>query len=136
MNAEILGLLLDFGLLVLIWLVQLIIYPGFKYVEPQLFIFYHRYYTKCISCIVIPLMLGQVLSHVLKNITGPSILRLISIAMIAMCWLVTFCFSVPCHEKLSKDGKNESVIERLILTNWLRTIAWNSVFLCGLFRFF
>ncbi|MBX2821145.1 MAG: hypothetical protein KTR29_15725, partial [Rhodothermaceae bacterium] len=50
----------DFGLLVLIWIVQLIVYPGFKYSDIHLFGDWHSQYSMLISFLVIPLMLSQV----------------------------------------------------------------------------
>ena len=51
--------LADFGLLVLIWMVQLVVYPGFKYYQRERLLEWHARYTSRISYIVGPLMLGQ-----------------------------------------------------------------------------
>jgi len=38
-------------------------------------------------------------------------------------WVATAVLSVPCHHLLSL-GHDVSVIERLINTNWVRTVLW------------
>ena len=52
--------LASFGLVVLIWLVQVIIYPAFADIAPQRFTRWHAGYTRALTWIVMPLMLGQV----------------------------------------------------------------------------
>ncbi|MEQ9363414.1 MAG: hypothetical protein RIF32_04185, partial [Leptospirales bacterium] len=51
--------LFHFGLVVLIWLVQLVIYPAFMYADAEQFTDWHRVYTERVSLVVVPLMLGQ-----------------------------------------------------------------------------
>lgn len=66
MNVELLRLLFDFGLLVLIWLVQLVIYPSFlHYVNKELMI-WNKIYTVFISLVLIPLMFGQLVTAVFQ----------------------------------------------------------------------
>ena len=50
----------DSGLLILIWLVQLIICPSLCYTEDKEFICWHKRYSYMIGLIIIPLMLAQV----------------------------------------------------------------------------
>src|SRR5919112_3032071 len=52
--------LASFGLVVLIWLVQIIIYPAFAEIAPDRFARWHAGYTRAVTWIVAPLMLGQV----------------------------------------------------------------------------
>ena len=56
---EITRLLLDFGLCILIWMVQLVVYPSFLFFSFNNLFTWHKTYTKAIALIVIPLMLGQ-----------------------------------------------------------------------------
>ena len=53
-------IIIDSGLLILIWLVQLIIYPSLCYTEDKEFICWHKRYSYMIGLIIIPLMLAQV----------------------------------------------------------------------------
>ena len=46
------NLAVSWGLLILIWLVQLIIYPGFHRISPEGFAAYHLWYVKRIQHLV------------------------------------------------------------------------------------
>lgn len=126
-------IMVDSGLIVLIWLVQLIIYPSFRYTEPKNFISWHQRYTGLIGVIVSPLMLLQVGVEVWMSATQD--LRWIRIVLIAFIWISTFTLSVPCHRRLHIEGKNKVTIRRLIVTNWFRTLLWSLLFLDTLIRY-
>ena len=117
----------DSGLLILIWIVQLIIYPSFHYIEDLHFKEWHTRYTATIGLIVAPLMLLQV------GIEGMFFfqqeMRLQRIFLIAVIWVATFFFSVPYHRELNRSGKNGRTINRLLRTNWIRTLCWSLLFL-------
>ena len=74
-----LTLLADFGLVVLIWIVQLIIYPSFHVVANDAFAAWHKTYMALISYLVIPLMFGQVGLHGMGLYQDASALSLIHI---------------------------------------------------------
>lgn len=44
-------------------------------------------------------------------------------ALVALIWLSTFLIQVPIHQQLAK-GKDLGLIDRLVRTNWIRTILW------------
>jgi len=116
----------DSGLLVLIWLVQLIIYPSFRYTQEKDFIVWHGRYMRLIGLIVSPLMLLQIgveLVHIFNNDY-----RWIRMLMILAVLTSTFSLSVPNHKRLSRYGKDPIIISRLVLTNWLRTVLWSLLF--------
>ena len=124
--------MVDSGLIVLIWLVQLIIYPSFRYTEEKDFISWHQRYTGLIGAIVSPLMLLQAGGEIWVAITqDPRWVRILAIALI---WISTFTLSVPCHRRLHTVGKNMAIIRRLIVTNWPRTLLWSILFLNTLIK--
>lgn len=117
----------DSGLLILIWLVQVIIYPSFHHLESKDFKTWHTRYTRVISFIVVPLMLFQVgieLYHAL--VAEPRWWRALLIGAVL---LTTLCLSMPCHKKLQSIGKSAVIIRKLVLTNWIRTLLWTMLFL-------
>ena len=115
------------GMAVLIWLVQLVIYPGFRPIETTAFPAWHRSYTGRISWIVIPLMLVQAgaLGWLLATETATAA-RVGAAVAVGIAWVTTFAVSVPIHERLDA-AKDLALIERLIATNWIRTVAWTMV---------
>ena len=125
------GMMADTGMLVLIWLVQCIIYPAFRAIEADRFEAWHRRYMQTISVFVIPLMLIQLTCSAWAAIAHPVPWNVISMAAVAAAWAVTFCISAPCHQKLQRIGKDPATIERIIRTNWLRTLAWTIAWMAG-----
>ncbi len=126
--------LTDFGLLVLIWLVQLIIYPGFRYTRQEDFVPWHQKYTFLITLIVSPLMLGQATLVILQLYTTPSPAVIASALLILLIWLSTFLQAVPTHNLLAQGHNTVELVEKLVTVNWTRTILWTLVFLLGLLR--
>ena len=122
----------DLGMLVLIWLVQLTIYPGFAHLRPEAFSQWHESYMNRMGFIVGPLMLTQPFLIGLQLWLEVNLLHLAAATLVALAWLATAVFSVPAHRALQKSGFDAAVIRRLVLTNWIRTAAWSGVFFLGL----
>ncbi|MFM2092224.1 MAG: hypothetical protein RLZZ127_2713 [Planctomycetota bacterium] len=114
------------GMVVLIWLVQLIIYPSFHHIRPDVFVAWHRAYTGLIAVVVVPLMVGQAGLVAWRLVDGrhdPATLALA--AAVAVAWAATARWSVPCHDRLQR-GHDPAVIRRLVTTNAVRTAAWTA----------
>lgn len=123
------SLLTDFGLLVLIWTVQAVIYPGFRSQASETFQAWHRDYTRGVAFIVAPLMLAQLATACLQLLAGSiHLLEALHIALVAATWIVTFLIFVPLHNTLQAKGKCEATITRLISNNWIRTGLWTLIF--------
>lgn len=121
------------GLVALIWLVQIIIYPGMHGWDKARFAVLHRDYARRISFIVGPLMLGQAALALYQIITLPGSAVALQLLLIGGVWGVTIFISVPLHRRLS-NGYEERTVNRLVTTNWLRTIGWSLVFLLDMLR--
>jgi len=119
------NLAVGWGLLILIWLVQLIIYPSFYRISPDEFAAYHKWYVKRISSVVMPLMiseLGLTAWWILSD--KHSTVSFFSGFLVFIVWLSTFVLQVPIHNQL-QTGKEDKLIQRLVMTNWIRTAAWS-----------
>jgi hypothetical protein len=123
----------DAGLLVLIWMVQLIVYPSFLYYEPKNLVTWHRRYTGKITVIVLPLMAGQLgliayqLYQHLNAING------IKFALILFVWVFTFGYFVTAHGRITQGTVSKERLTRLVQWNWWRTLAWTLVFILSLY---
>jgi hypothetical protein len=135
MSIDILRIVLDFGLLVLIWIVQRIIYPGFQYYNTDNLIVWHRKYTLRIGFIVAPLMIGQLGISLVQVFFTISIYTVVSLILIVMVWISTFLQFVPMHTNISKGIFSEKQLYSLVDKNWLRTFLWTVLFLMGLVHF-
>ena len=129
MSIAIIRLLLDFGLVVLIWIIQRIVYPSFLHYKTQNLIVWHNAYTSRFSTIVIPLMLGQLAISIYQVIVVTNLYTIISLVCIVLIWASTFSQFVPIHSQISKGIINEKLLISLVKKNWIRTILWTLLFL-------
>lgn len=120
--------LFDFGLLVLIWIVQTLLYPNFRFIDPDQFKTWHRDYTKKMGYIAAPLMIGQLAIASLQLYHYPTnAITLSYFALTCSSWAATFLISVPLHKQLQTVGKADTTIDRLVSTNWIRTGIWTAL---------
>ena len=135
MSLTLIRLLFDIGLVVLIWLVQLIIYPSFLFYERNNLKRWHYNYTKKITYIVLPLMMGQFIIAVIHLFNDFSIFSLGSFSIIVSLWIITILIFIPLHNKVSTDYVNQSIINKLIRLNWIRTLLWSGLFVLNLLHY-
>ena len=105
----------------LIWLVQIVHYPSFLFVDQIKFKKFNSFHQSKITYIVLPVMLIELASSVLVSYFSINILNSINLLLLIGVWLSTFLLSVPIHSKLLV-GFNEAKIMSLVRTNWLRTL--------------
>jgi len=124
-----LKLVSDAGLLVLIWLVQLVIYPSFRFYNICELKKWHRLYTGRITLVVLPLMLSQlILSWGIVLANNWDIFYTINAVLVLLTWVSTFIIFVPLHQKIDNAQHLEIYIQKLITYNWLRTFLWTIIF--------
>lgn len=108
----------------LIWTVQLVHYPAFRYVEAQKFPEFAKFHSRHITPITAIPMLLEVWLGILFLYESVHWISIFNIVLVVLIWLSTFALSVPCHNQLMKQ-KDARTIERLIGTNWIRTFLWS-----------
>ncbi len=129
----IVNLFASFFLCGLIWIIQIVHYPFFKYTDPQRFEEAMTFHRKKISLIVVPIMLVELvssfwLSFFSKIYTTHHIAGFIIVLLI---WGITFTIQVPLHGKLS-NNRNQQIIHKLVQSNWTRTVLWSAKALLGI----
>lgn len=129
MSLGLFRLLFDFGLVVLIWMVQLIIYPSFQFYTTENLLSWHQKYTVAISFVVIPLMFGQLITATLQLIGERNTFTLGSLILITLVWLSTFLQFVPMHGAISSGNTSPELLKELVSKNWMRTVLWTLIFL-------
>lgn len=106
----------------LIWIVQLVHYPSFRYVPD--FTDFHPHHTASITIIVAPLMVAELaISGWLAYRSGFQWTFVVPLAIVLLIWIATFFRAVPLHEGLA-SVRDDTVIEALIRINWWRTVGW------------
>ena len=128
MLIEILRLLIDFGLVVLIWMVQLVIYPSFLHYRNDDLVVWHRKYTSLIGAIVSPLMLLQLGISISQIIIAVDLYTISSLVIVRVLWIVTFLQFMPIHNTVSKGSVSEKMLLSLVRKNWTRTLLWTFLF--------
>ena len=124
----------DVGLVVLIWMVQLIVYPSFLFYEPKNLITWHHKYTGRISVVVIPLMFGQTGFLAYQIYQHVHFLDWVKLALILFIWVFTFAYFAPTHGKISQGNTSKEGLTQLVRWNWWRTLAWTLVAILSFYQ--
>jgi len=109
----------------LIWVVQILVYPQFQRVAAAQFKEYHFAHCFRIGLIVAPLLFVEAATAAWLLHQGNRGLFAVSTGFIPLTWLSTAVMQAPIHTKLMR-GYDEPLIRRLLLTNWIRTLAWTA----------
>jgi len=133
MEIATIRLLFDSGLVILIWMIQLVVYPGFLYYEKDSLIKWHKHYTSRLSLIVIPLMFGQLILAVIQLVQFPAIETIVGLSLVIAVWASTFLQFVPIHNQILKNNSTVTLLKQLVKRNWLRTILWTLIFCWSIF---
>ncbi|EMR01270.1 hypothetical protein [Cesiribacter andamanensis] len=116
----------------LIWMVQLVHYPGFAYVSQQACTAYQHQHTRRIAWLVIPLMLAELaltgwLSWLVvsRGLAAHALLYWLAAGCVVLVWGITFLVFVPLHARLQQEGYTPVLTQKLVLWNWPRTLLWS-----------
>lgn len=132
MNSVFWVSLIDFGLMVFIWTIQLVVYPSFKYYPSGSLLKWHSVYTTAVSIIVLPLMVSQIVLHGWRLWDNYSTVNLLKGLLVLSTWLVTFAIFVPLHSKIALNRELPETLSRLVAYNWIRTGLWSAIFIVEL----
>ena len=125
---------IDFGLVVLIWLVQLIIYPSFRYMSAEQLAIWHPNYSNLITLFVGPLMLAQVGVIGWELLNRFSWLAAASAVLVGLMWASTAFQAVPIHNAIATGDASPETLARLVSINWVRTVGWTVIFGLGIWE--
>ncbi|MGB0408708.1 MAG: hypothetical protein ACPGIC_01815 [Opitutales bacterium] len=124
--------LLDFGMVVLLWLVQRVIYPSFLSCAPAKLVDWHAAYTRRAASIIIPMMFTQLPLVGWLTWNSPDLNNIGALICLLACWGLTFAVSVPLHHKIAAGDTSRETVQALVHTNWPRTVLWTAAFVLGL----
>lgn len=119
----------DSGLLVLILIVQLIIYPSFLHYEPKRLLIWHAAYTGKIALIVLPLMFGQLSIALFQVYQAQDFDTIFYAAIVLILWVTTLTKFAPMHGQISNGKTDEIFLKKLVHLNWIRTLLWSVLFI-------
>ena len=122
------ALAIDFAMFGLIWFVQIIVYPSFRFIQPDCFPQWHALYCHRISYFVLPLMAMQLIDSFSTTFFVGGTTSWVRLSSVLAAWTITFTHSAKRHKALTKEGKNQREIDSLIRINWWRTLFWTLPF--------
>ena len=110
----------------LIWIIQVLHYPFFHRLDRENFALHQQAHKMQISYIVVPVMLIELGSSIWLALQESAfqIEFIIGAALVLLIWASTFFIQVPLHGKIS-SGYNKATVDKLVATNWLRTLLWS-----------
>ena len=125
MDLTTLNVLLNSILVGIILITQFVNYPLFKKID-QNFEIIHKEYTTKMGYVVAPIMVLEAVTVFSMYIYYPKSNELVFITCLTIIiWLSTFLIQVPIHKTISFKKDSEK-INKLISTNYIRTISWCS----------
>lgn len=127
--ALLVGLASTWAMVGLIWFVQIVHYPLFARVGAGGFATYEAEHSALTTWVVAPFMLaelGSALYLVARPPAGVPVAWLwLGVLLCGVVWAATALLSVPQHSVLAA-GFDAGAWRALVLTNWVRTLAWSA----------
>lgn len=109
----------------IIWIVQILHYPTFLFIDKERYTEFQQFHMNKISYIIVPLMLVELISglSILFTIENIQFSFYVSLSLLILIWLITGLFFTKFHSELSKKFSHNTIL-RLIRLNWIRTVFW------------
>lgn len=115
----------------LIWFVQIVHYPLFREVArlagDTSFARYEALHSQRTTLVVAPMMLLELATAILllfaRPAGAPGWVLVAGVGLVGVIWLSTAFLQVPRHAELAAGFQAQSHAA-LVVTNWLRTVAW------------
>ncbi|MEO1666555.1 MAG: hypothetical protein AAFU54_18105 [Chloroflexota bacterium] len=112
-----------------IWFVQVVHYPLYSRINPDAFPNYEVAHVNLVTLVVGPAMFIEAGTALLLLVSPPDNVPLwvliLGLVLVGVVWAVTVFVNVPQHNQLSFQF-DAGVHRALVLSNWIRTIAWSA----------
>jgi hypothetical protein len=113
----------------LVWVVQVLVYPGFTDIDRSAWREHHDRHTRLMTWTVVGPWAVQGVTCAFLLVRRPDGVPFWLVALAGVCGVVTVAvtvgLSVPCHRRLAL-APDDAVLDRLVRTNWYRTAAWTA----------
>ena len=107
----------------LIWTIQLVHYPLFRYVDPKQWAAFHGQHARRITWLVALLMPLELAFACLLVLQRPAPAPILGLLLALAIWVCTALVQVPLHARLA-EGLDPAVHQQLVRSNWIRTVLW------------
>lgn len=109
-----------------IWFVQIVHYPSFNKVSVDDFQQFHSFHVLRTGFVVIPFMLGELVTSTLLSFGSFPLayLHQVGLILVILIWLSTFLIQLKTHKKLNQKIYAPDLVF-LMKSNWIRTVLWS-----------
>ena len=109
----------------IIWIVQILHYPTFLFIDKKQYTGFQQFHMNKISYIIIPIMAVELFTGlgILFIIQKQQIPFYVSLVILILIWVITGLLFTKYHSDLSKKYNKETILQ-LIQFNWIRTLLW------------
>ncbi len=129
MTALVLGTAATWGMVGVIWMVQLVQYPMLTGYPPEAATTAMADHQRRISWVVGPLMAVEGVTALILLVDRPEIMGAtqawVAAILLGVALVSTVAVQVPLHSRLA-DAHDVVTARRLVATNWVRTTAWTA----------
>ena len=108
----------------IIWVIQLLHYPTFHFIEQSDYVEFQHFHMQRISFIVVPVMIIELLSGFMLVYYFRSNLLILCLIILLVIWSITFVFFTKLHQSLL-GGYDKIIVDKLVQINWSRTVLWS-----------
>lgn len=124
-TLELIHLIATSMMVSIIWIIQILHYPTFLFVDKKHYTKFQKFHMKNISNLIIPIMLLELLTglSILLKIKMINFYFFASFGLLILIWLITALFFSKFHSELSKKYNRDTIL-KLIRLNWIRTFFW------------
>lgn len=117
-----------FAMIGIMWFVQIAYYPNLACIGPVEFVRYQREHVRRVTAVAWTMLIIELATALLLPVFAtPWAMRaalLVNLGLLLVTWRSTWFVQVPLHKTL-EHGFHADVHERLVRTNWLRTICYS-----------
>lgn len=107
-----------------IWLVQTLVYPQYRFLAATDFAATHEFHKNRITWIVAPIMSLELITGLVLAYQAPNLFFGTNLVGVGLIWIWTAFVNVPTHEKLKHDLVKSK--DELVQMNWPRTLIWSA----------
>lgn len=124
-TLELIHLIATAMMVSIIWIIQILHYPTFLFVDKKHYTEFQIFHMKNISYLIIPIMLLELLTglYILLYNNMINFYFSASFGLLILIWIITALFFSKFHSELSKKYNRDTIL-KLIRLNWIRTFFW------------
>jgi hypothetical protein len=128
MNLWFIHCVISVLLMGLIWVIQVVHYPFFRFIDVKNANAACQFHQWAISVLVMPLMSLELISGLYLAYSYWDeflVIHLVNLSTIFVLWIYTLFVMVPIHMKLTTSF-DVSTIKLLVKRNWVRSFLWTA----------